>query len=141
LIHLVLGLQYLPDYGIIVRTFTNPLASFAGESGHATTFFMGEAWSNFGLIGVLLAPLWVGFFIQTFNIFFLKSKKTPLHIAFYAILTISFPVLTNLKGFYYPVWLLQYVVMIFILLLVASMLKSISRKSFRSKKYVPKVTV
>ncbi len=136
LIHEVLGLNYLPDYGTIVRYFTNPLAAFEGGYGHYTTFFMGEAWSNFGLIGILIAPLWVGFFIQTFNIFFLKSKKTPLHIAFYAMFTITFPILTSFRGFYYPVWVLQYAFMIFILLFVASMLKSVPKRGFGVKKRI-----
>lgn len=140
LIHEILGLSYLPDYGIIVMGITKPAAVLKGVAGHATTFFMGEAWSNFGLTGILIAPLYVGFFIQVVNIFFLKSRKTPLHIAFYAMLTISFPILSSLKGFYYPAWLLQYAVMIFILLFVALILKSIARKSFRVEKRVPNVT-
>jgi len=118
LIHLALGLPYLPDYGIIVRAFTNPMATLAGKSGHATTFFMGEAWSNFGIVGVIIAPLWVGFVIQIFNILFLKVKKTPLNISLYVFLTLSFPILSNLKGFYYPVWLIQYALILFVLLAI-----------------------
>lgn len=140
-IHKVLGLTYRPDYGIIVMSFFRPAMVEAGIAGHATTVFIGEAWANFGLLGILLGPLWVGFFIQLFYIFFLKLKKTPFNLALYVQFTILMPILSGVKGFYYPVWILQYLMLIFILLFVASILKSFPKKSFRVAKHVRNVTI
>lgn len=130
-IHEVLGLKYNPDYGIIVMSFFRPVLVASGEAGHATTVFIGEAWANFGIFGILFFPLWVGFFIQAFHIFFLKFKKTPLNLALYAQFAILMPVLSGIKGFYYPEWIFEYLVMIFILFFVASILKSVGKKSFQ----------
>lgn len=131
LIHEIFGLTYRPDYGIIVMEFFRPEMVAKGIAGHATTVFMGEAWANFGLLGILLGPLCVGFFIQVFHIFFLKLKKTPFNLALYVQLILLMPILSGIKGFYYPAWIFQYLVMIFIFLFVASMLKSVRKKNLQ----------
>ena len=128
LIHKVLGLTYNPDYGLIVMGIFRPAWTADGISGHATTVFIGEAWANFGISGILFFPLWIGFFIQVFHIFFLKLKKTPFNIALYVQFTLLMPILTGIKGFYYPVWVFQYFIMICIVFLINAILKSVGRK-------------
>lgn len=129
-IHETLGLTYLPDYGIIIMAFENLKAVAAGAAGHASTFFMGEAWANFGLFGFLIAPLWVGCFIQILHVFFLNRGKTIINISLYASVTLALPILTNLKGFYYPAGLMQIVVMTFLLLLIKSILAEVGKERF-----------
>ena len=43
--------------------------------GHYTTF-LGEAWANFGIIGIIIAPFIVGINIQIIQISFLSFKNT-----------------------------------------------------------------
>lgn len=62
----------------IVMEVVNPAGVNAGLAGVYNGLFVSEAWANWGLIGVLLSPIYVGFIIQCFYIFYLRHKKTPL---------------------------------------------------------------
>ena len=55
-----------------------PKAVELGLVGVVNSLFIAEAWANFGLLGVLVAPFYVGVVIQTLYMFFLTMPKTPL---------------------------------------------------------------
>ena len=131
LIHEVFGLAYRPDYGIITMMFFRPELVEKGVAGHQTTVFIGEAWANFGILGILFFPSWIGFFVQSFHILFLKLKKTPYNLALYVQLTLLLPITSGVKGFYYPVWVFQYFFLAFVVLFLALMLRSV-RKSLET---------
>ena len=101
-IHAVLGLPTSPSYGIVMMRQYNALAVEAGTGGHMTTIFMGEAWANFGYLGLIVAPLWVGGFVQAINSWFLVRRKGVMCIALYAFLATTFGYHTDFIGFYYP---------------------------------------
>jgi hypothetical protein len=100
-IHDIFNIEFSEDYGRIMMNFTNYEGVIQGQAGHVTTIFMGEAWANFGIIGVLLAPLWVGFFVQFVNIFFLKRLKTIFLISVYTLFSITFAYSRDFISFYY----------------------------------------
>lgn len=125
LIHQWLGLPFQSDYGIIVMSLFRPEWTAAGIAGHATTMFMGEAWANFGLLGLVIGPLWVGFFIQAFHIFFLRLQKTPLNLAIYVQFSLLLPITSGIMPFYYPLWIAQYGIEIFALLAFARIVRGI----------------
>jgi len=52
-----------------------------------SSYFIAEAWANYGLLGVIISPVIVGINVQIIQIFLLKSPKNPLAIAFYAFMT------------------------------------------------------
>jgi hypothetical protein len=104
-LHHLFNIPYADDYGLTVMQYLDPVGVRLGVAGHATAYFMGEAWANFGWFGVVFAPLLVGAVIQTFYLHFLNARKTPLHIGTYAYLSLAWPVLSGIKGFYYPAWL------------------------------------
>lgn len=56
----------------------------ADVSGVMNSLFIAEAWANFGLIGVILSPIWVGIVIQTLYLTFIRMEKTPVVVALYA---------------------------------------------------------
>jgi hypothetical protein len=111
-IHQIFNAPYSPSYGILVMAVVRPDWATAG---HYTTYFMGEAWANFGLIGIILAPLWVGFLIQSLHIAFLRLRKTPLNVAAYGLSFTMMPTMTDFQGFYYPV---GFIVNLFIIIAV-----------------------
>jgi len=121
LIHEFLGLPFSPDYGIVVMSVFRPELAESGVAGHATTVFIGEAWANFGLWGLLIAPLWVGFFIQSFHIYFLRRRKTPFNLAIQTQFALLMPITYELKGFYYPMWVIEYIAQIIIVYIVAKL--------------------
>jgi hypothetical protein len=115
-IHNLLGLKFEESYGIIMMQFHNPFGVEAGSAGHLSTIFMGEAWANFGIIGIIVAPLWVGGILQLLNHSFLKKNKNSISIALYAYLTISFGYTTDFIGFYYPLGTIMLIAGFFILI-------------------------
>lgn len=65
----------------------NPKGILSGEAGVVNSLFIAEAWANFGIIGLVIAPLYVGFLIQCFYLFLLKSPKTPSFLALLVLFT------------------------------------------------------
>lgn len=82
------NLEYTERSSRIAMAYFNPKGIEAGTAGVMNSLFMGEAWANFGLIGIITAPFWVGMCIQSLYIFFLKLPKSPIFLAFFV--TFSF---------------------------------------------------
>lgn len=57
------------------------------EGNLISSYYIAEAWANYGIIGVLIAPFIVGINVQIIQAFLLKTQKNPLTIAFYALVT------------------------------------------------------
>lgn len=51
--------------------------------GVGNTLFIGEAWANWGVLGVLLSPLYVGFLLGGFYKILLSMRKYPLLLGIY----------------------------------------------------------
>jgi hypothetical protein len=107
LIHEFAGLPFSADYGIIAMSHWDPIRVADGTAGHMTSVFLSEAWANFGWIGLVVAPWLVGWIIQTCHLWFIASRKTPLHIGLYVYVTVNFPLTSGFIPFYYPAWLVQ----------------------------------
>lgn len=90
-----------------VMEIVNPAGVAAGMAGVINTLFIGEAWANFGWIGFIFSPIIVGTVIQFSFIAFLKYlPKHPFFIAFYAYLSLSWPVTGGFVDFIYSPLLL-----------------------------------
>ncbi|MDA7679718.1 hypothetical protein N8622_00495 [bacterium] len=103
LIHEFLDAEFNNSYGLIMMRYYYQEGVQAGNAGHYTTFFMGEAWANFSLYGVIIAPLWVGGVVQLVNRFLIKQGRNAVQVAMYVYLSISFGYHSDFIGFYYPV--------------------------------------
>src|SRR5699024_87717 len=82
------GLEYTERAARLAMMDFNPRGIEEGTAGVMNSLFVAEAWANFGLIGVLISPLWVGFVIGNLYYFFLKKRKNPLWLALFV--TFSF---------------------------------------------------
>lgn len=80
-----------------------------GTAGVINSLFISEAWANFGLVGVLIAPLIVGIELQFIYQYILKSRKTPLMLGLYAYFSLHIPITGGFNDFLYNV---QYLVII-----------------------------
>lgn len=69
--------------GRIVMEIYSPEAVAEGTAGVMNTLFVGEAYANFGIIGVLVAPIIFGVIIAIFMFIVLMARKTPVTIFFY----------------------------------------------------------
>lgn len=54
-----------------------------GTAGVMSAMFLGEAYANFGWIGIFIAPIIAGILISSAYCLYLKNKKTPLNIVLY----------------------------------------------------------
>ncbi|MEC2077866.1 O-antigen polymerase [Metabacillus fastidiosus] len=62
-----------------------------GTAGVLNTLFAGEAFANFGYIGMIIGTVYVGVFIQLVYIAFLRIPKNPLFIALFIYFTVNIP--------------------------------------------------
>lgn len=69
--------------GRVVMELYSPEAVEDGTAGVMNTLFVGEAYANFGWIGVIIAPVIFGVTIALFLFLILKLKKTPVTVFFY----------------------------------------------------------
>ena len=82
--------------GRIVMTVFNAAAVENNTAGVMNTVFIGEAYANYGLVGVLIAPVVFGIIIGFAAYLLPQLKKTPLAILVYVQLTLQF--LTIVEG-------------------------------------------
>lgn len=72
-----------------------------GTAGVMNTVFIGEAYANFGWLGVIIGSIYVGILIQLLLIIFLRIRKTPLNIAFFTFFAIKIPLSGGFVDFFY----------------------------------------
>jgi hypothetical protein len=100
------GASEIVFYGRKLFELYNPGAFDAGNAGAIVSAAIAEGWIRFGLIGILLAPLYVGAFVQAVNLGLSHRPKTPIMVGAYAFLALSLPVEGELAFFMYPVRML-----------------------------------
>lgn len=76
----------------LLKMYMHPETIKAGTGNLYSGFYMGEAWANYGYAGLVIAPLIVGFVIQSVHLFVLHHKKNPWLLAFYAGITVKWVV-------------------------------------------------
>ena len=54
-----------------------------GTAGVMNTLFVGEAYANFGIVGVIISPILVGIIFSVILAWFIKSKKNPINMLIY----------------------------------------------------------
>lgn len=114
----------------------NPTAVENGTAGVMSTMFMGEAYANFGFIGVAIAPIIVGIVFSSILCIYLKSKKTPLNIILYLECFIIF---TNVLqagfiDFFYNINFLVVIIVIYGIKILAGKMYKISNLKIMEKK-------
>lgn len=85
----------------IVMELVNPRGVELGTAGVMNTLFIGEAYANFGWIGVFFGIIYVGLFIQLMYIIFMRLPKNPITIALFAYYSYSLPLTGGFFDFIY----------------------------------------
>lgn len=85
----ILGMD--PDTHIrsarVVMELYNTEDVYSGEAGVMNTVFIGEAYANWGVLGIFLGILWIGIVLTVCFVLFMKLKKNAITIAYYGIIT------------------------------------------------------
>ena len=122
-------LQFFPKYqGFLYgRSLTNPMGIFpfvpyniaqevmawydpnqnlSGVVGSMPTIFWGELYANFGLLGVMTVPFFVGFFLYWFNNKILIFYPTPILVGLYVWFLMYFLNLngTSLSSYFFDIY-------------------------------------
>jgi hypothetical protein len=77
------SMEYSERSSRIIMQITNPAGVREGTAGVVNSLFVGEAWANYGFLGLMIAPFYVGFIIGSLYYLFLKSPKTPIIVGLY----------------------------------------------------------
>lgn len=85
----------------LLMIVVNPEGVKKGEANLVSSYYLGEAWANYGWAGLILAPFVVGIVIQLVHIFLLKNPKEPLIIAFYSYMTVRWLLNSGFVSFLY----------------------------------------
>ncbi len=83
----------------LLKMYIHPETVNAGTGNLYSGFYMGEAWANYGYVGLVIAPLVVGFVVQSVHLFLLKNAKEPWLLAFYVALTVKWVVGSGFVNF------------------------------------------
>lgn len=81
--------------GRVVMEIYNAAGIKEGTAGVMNTIFIGEAYANFGIAGVLAAPVIFGIVIGFFAYFLPAVRKTPATLLLYAQLTLTFTMIVE----------------------------------------------
>lgn len=115
--------------GRIIFEFYAPSSVANGTAGYMVGLFTAESWVLFGIIGVLLTPLWVGFFIQSIHIFILKLPKNAIFLAAYLYLMMHWSLSSGVATFIYPIVLIIFFIQLFAIYFITQMIKTILIKN------------
>ena len=66
-----------------VMNIVNPHLESMGIVGSMPTFFWGEMYANFGYLGILIPPFFVGYVVYAINIYIFRLPMSPLVLAFF----------------------------------------------------------
>jgi len=66
-----------------------------GVVGSMPTFFWGEMYANFGYLGILIPPVFIGILLYWFNFQFIRLKSSPLIVAAFVWFVLHFRVLSG----------------------------------------------
>jgi hypothetical protein len=112
----LLGRSFPNPSGVLPFTpfpLTQAISSFYSDmpndiTGSSPTIFWGELYANFSLYGIFIFPIFIGYFLYTFNFFLLKLKPTAALIGYYcwAILHFSYLSGTSLSTYLFDIYLI-----------------------------------
>lgn len=85
--------------GKLMMAFYGSEGVYEGSAGVLNSFFIGEAYANYGWFGVAFSIVWIAFLMTLVFVIVLKVKKTPMSVAFLATMTVKM-VMTTQSGFF-----------------------------------------
>ncbi|MBU61161.1 MAG: hypothetical protein CMI26_01510 [Opitutae bacterium] len=100
---------------VMAWQFPNEIA--LGIVGSMPTIFWGDMYANFGILGVLFVPFFVGYLIYFINSIVLRQAFNPLSVGLFVWLILHFKVIaqTSITSFFMDIYMLS-IITIFIIL-------------------------
>ena len=95
-----IGANYV-ESARLLKIYTHPETIANGTGNLYSSYYMGEAWANFGYLGLIIAPFIVGAVVHIVHLFLLLKPKNPYLMAFYVALTVKWVVNSGFVNFLY----------------------------------------
>jgi len=73
----------------------------SGLFNQLSTYFLGEAWANFGFYGLIIGPIYVGFVLGFFINFIIRLKKSFLSVSILTYFSFSSSISSQFNNFIY----------------------------------------
>jgi len=100
---------------------------YDGSAGVMNSLFIGEAYANFGWVGLIFSVIWVALLITAFYVLILKLKKTPATVTLFAYFTVNMATATQ-GGFVDFVYSASWIIVFAALLVCHKFFTGIKRK-------------
>lgn len=100
----IIGVQHEKSTRILMRMF-NPEGVRAGTAGVIASLFVADAYANFGMVGLLISPLVVGFILQGLHSLTTGLSKNPVTAALIPVLMFQLPIIAGFAGIVWNVGL------------------------------------
>ncbi len=102
-LHDIFSWEFSHDYGHILMSIYSPEGYASGYASHFTSLFLTEIWVNFGLPGLIIGPIWIGFFVYfIFCIFSFFQKSVFSNVLYVNMSIVGFGYFSSFQSFYYP---------------------------------------
>jgi hypothetical protein len=98
-----------------------------GYGGVFNTLFIGEAWANFGLLGLLFSPIWVGFLHGLIFHFIISVRKTPIALGVFVYLSYKTSIMGGINDYIYNIRLSLALLIVLIITISAKFLHELYR--------------
>ena len=106
------GLEHARS-ALVVMEEINPTGVHEGSAGVINSLYIAEAYANFGMYGLILAPFIVGFVIQLIYSVLVSAPKTPLFVGLMGFFFLDFPILGGFVDF---IWNVSWIYIAFLAL-------------------------
>jgi len=116
----------------LVMEYAFPAATEKGLMNLLSTLFIGEAWANFGWIGIIISPVYIGMLAGSFYYFILRSKKTPILLGFLAFFSFKVNLVSQFNQYIYNSTVFALVIIFIVSYALALMLKQTKNRKVHS---------
>ena len=104
---------------IIMETY-NPAGVEAGTAGVMNTLFIGEAYANYGIMGLLFSPIIFGIIIGLVSHFLPSLHKRPTTVLLYVELTMAY--IGVLEGGFVEIFYSAHIIIIILLTIILDLI-------------------
>lgn len=96
----IFGIEVTESARLLMEIY-NPIGVSQGSAGLLSSYYLGEAWANYGYVGLIFSPIIVGLVIGSMHIWLIKNIKSPINVAFYATVSTKWVVTGGFVNFLY----------------------------------------
>ena len=104
----------------IVHDYIFPDKTAAGIVGSMSSYFVGEMYANFGYLGIIIPPFFIGFYLYWLDVLLVSFKnKTPIFLSIYIWIIFHYTGLTTSPLSRFIIDIEMFIIILFFILIIA----------------------